>query len=223
MATLQAIIYNIANMRKSWTRSDDDKFTDRQAAFIINYYRATLIKQFKDKGKYLTGNLVQNLGRVELIKADQNEECSIVNCTLRVKNPLPKAIDTNSTNLITYVGPLNGSKSYQRTTYQRAIYDKYATYTSKQSKWFELGNYIYIINPPSNLLKYINIQGIFEDPTAANDYKVTCETGECFIGFDYEYPMSITLLDTIYKMMADVEFKIAGTTKADTKNDSVDD
>lgn len=210
-------------MRKAWTRSDNDYVTDRQYAFIINYYRATLLKQFKDKGKYLSGNLVQNLGRVTLIKADQNEECSIVNCTLRIQNPLPKAIDTNGTNLITYVGPLNGSKSYQRTTYQRAIYDKYAPYTAGESKWFELGNYIYIINPPSNLLKYINIQGIFEDPTEANDYKVACEDDPCFVGFEYEYPMSITLLDTIYKMMADAEMKFAHILPADTKNDSADD
>jgi hypothetical protein len=227
MATLQQIIYTVANMRKNWLRTDDDSMTDRQYAFIIDYYRAKLLKQQADSGKTVSSYLIQNLGKVTLVKADKNECCEVNDCILRVENPVPKTIDTNGNNLITYVGLLNGSKSFQKTTYNRVIHDANARYTSKQPKWYEQGKYIYIVNPPSNLLKYINIQGVFENPTEAYQFRtcVCLENDEvgCFNGFDYEYPMSITMLDAIYKMMADAEFKFASVLTADTTNNTKDD
>ena len=227
MATLLQIISTVADMRKAWRRSDDDSLTDRQLAFIINYYRAKLLEQEANLGRRMNSNVIQNLGKVSLIKADKNECCEIDNCILRIENPLPKALDTNRYDLVTYVGLLNGNKSFQRTDVNKVPYDKYATYTSNQPKWYQVSDYIYIVNPPTHLLKYINIKGVFEDPTAAQLYR-TCscpgnDEADCWKGFDYEYPISITMLDTIYKMMFDAEFKFGNILAQDTTNDTKDD
>ncbi len=227
MALLSQIIYNFSNLRKGGIQSQSSNLSDRQIEFIVGYYRALLIKRDKDAGKYLTGNLVQNLGKVEVQKADKNECCEIDgDCIVRTKLPVPRAIDTNTQNLITYVGLLDGSESFQRTTYQKAVYDQYAKYTGDLPKWYMNGDYIYIVNPPGKILKYINIQGIFEDPSAANEFK-TCDCAEngldCYKGQEYEYPLSTAMLDSIYKMMMASEAKFAMILPQDTTNDSKDD
>jgi hypothetical protein len=227
MALLSEIIFNIKNLRKNGRVSDDDSISDRQWAFIINYYRAKLVKQEQQKKKAISGNIVQNLGKVTLIKADKNECCEIGDCILRIENPLPTAIDTDAQPLITYVGLLNGSRSFQRTTYERAIWDAHAKYTGKEPKWYQQGNYIYIVNPPTKNLKYINVQGVFEDPTKAITYR-TCdceENGEtCFEGFDYEYPLAVDKIDTVIKMIAEAELRITLQHGGlDTSNNTSDD
>lgn len=225
MPLLSEIIFNIRNLRRAGKVSDDDSISERQWAFIINYYRARLIKQDYQKGRMMSGNIVQNLGQVTLIEADKNECCDINDCVLRIEKPLPRPVDTDQFPLITYVGLLDGSRSFQRTTYERAIYDQHAKYTGKQPKWYELGNYIYIINPPSKALQYINIQGVFEDPLEALKYR-TCDcpgNGEsCYQGEDFEYPLGIDKIDTLNKMIMEAEMKFAMILPQDKTNDTND-
>jgi hypothetical protein len=225
MATLNQIIFNLRNLRRAGRLSDDDAISDRQWAFIVNYYRARLIKQDIQKSRLISGNIVQNLGQVTLIEADKNECCDIMDCVLRIELPIPSAVDTDQYPLITYVGLLNGTKSFQRTTYERAIYDQHATYTGKQPKWYQSGRFIYIINPPSKALKYINIQGVFEDPAAAIKYR-TCDcpgnNESCYTGFDFEYPLPIDKIDTINKMIMEAEAKFANILPQDKSNDTND-
>lgn len=225
MALFSELIYNVKNLRRNGRVSDDDSFTDRQWAFIINYYRAKIVRQDIAKSRVVSGNQVQNLGKVTLIKADKNECCDIHDCVLRIEKPLPNAIDTDVHPLITYVGLLNGTKSFQRTTYERAIYDQHSKYTGKQPKYYELGNYIYILNPPTNNLKYINIQAVFEDPKAAVKYRTCdCEQNEetCYIGYDFKYPLSIDKIDTLVKMIMEAEEKFSLIQPSDKTNDTAD-
>ena len=225
MATLNQIIFNLKNLRRAGRVSDDDSISDRQWAFIVNYYRAKLVKQDAQKNRLISGNIVQNLGQVTLITADKNECCEIGDCILRIETPLPAAVDTDQYPLITYVGLLNGTKSFQRTTYERAVYDQHAKYTGKQPKWYQLGKYIYIVNPPSKALKYINIQGVFEQPEQAVKYR-TCDcpgnNETCYTGFDFEYPLPIDKLDTVYKMIMEAEAKFANILPQDKSNDTND-
>lgn len=220
--TLQEIVYRYKNIRREGLQSQSESLSDRLIVNLINSYRAVLIKRDFDKGKYVTGNLIQNLGKVELIQADKNE-CNIVSdCILRTKNPIPKAVDTNQNNLIIYVGLLDGTQGFQRTTYQKAYYDQYAKYTGDLPKWYEIGNYIYIVNSPAKILKYINIQEIAEDPQEAKSFNTCGNTADCYEGYDFEYPMSETMVDTVLKMIAE-EMKIVTNKPQDTLNNSKDD
>lgn len=228
MATFSEIIYTVKNLPRGGNGdSRSNSYTDRQLAFIINYYRALLIKQYKDKSRYISGNHVQSLGKVKLIKASKHEcclpDCEIGDNVYRTETPIPRVVDTNMWNLITYIGTIDGLNPWQRTTFNKFSFDKYSKFTGKNTKWYELNNYIYVVNPPSKALKYINIQGIFEDPTAANDYKdCGCEGEDCFKGFDFDYPMNSSEIPTIIKMITDSEYRMAGMMPRDDKNDSKD-
>lgn len=225
MATLKEIVTHVANMRKNWRRTDDDSVSDREYAFIINYYRAKLLRQDANTGRFITGNLTQDLGLVEMIQTDVHD-CGKNHCIIRTKNQVPKPIDTATVNLYTFVGPVNGEKEWQRTTFNRVKYDLRSRYTALETKWYEKGEYIYIVNPPSNALKYINIQGVFEDPIKAREAHncpgESCNCG-CFEGFNFEYPLSVTMLDTIIKMMYDAEIRFGNMIAPDTENNSKDD
>lgn len=224
---MSEIIYSLRSLpRKGDGLSDDDSYSDRQLAFLINSYRAQLIKRDRDKGKYITEYYTQDLGRVPLIKADAHECCDWepFECVLRIENPLPKVVDSNTDPLFVYVGTVDG-KGFQRTNYNKAQFGSYAKYTGRMTKWYQSGDYIYIINPPTKALKYINIQAVFENPTEANEYKTCkCNDGndDCFVGFNYEYPMSLTDVQDIIKMDADVRLRIANVLPKDELNDSKD-
>jgi hypothetical protein len=214
MATLSEIIYNVKNLRAKGRQSDDTEISDRQYAFIINYYRALLLKREFARTKDV-GNAYQTLGDVKLIKADKNECCDINDCIYRTEKQLPEALITS------YVGLTNLNKPFQKTTAERVIWDLQSPLTKHLPKWYETNNYIYIVNPPTDSLEIITVRGIFEDPVAANDFKTCgCIGDDCFQGYDFDYPMSVTFLDSIYKMMADAEFKINGMFPKDTTNDT---
>ncbi len=228
MSTFAEVIYTVKNIpRMGNGDSRSNSYTDRQLAFIINYYRALLIKQYKDKGRSISGNYVQTLGKVEVQKASKHECCDIDtdigDCIYRIVNPLPRAVDTNTWNLITYVGTVDGLNSWQRTTFNKVQFDKYAKYTGKRIKWYELNNYIYIVANGIKNLKYINIQGVFEDPLAANDYRdCGCDGEDCFKGYEFDYPMNSSDIPTIIKMIGATEYSMSNLLPRDDKNDSRD-
>lgn len=221
MATLREIVKNIRRTVEKGDSSDDFRYTDRQLAFQVNYYRAKLLRQQiqKHKANY---RAVQNLGRVTLVTADKNECCDIDACVLRTELPVPTFL-TAPDEVVTYVGEIDGSNPYQKTSPQRLLWDGFAQYTKSLPKWYILNNYIYIINPTTTRLKYINIQGIFEDPIKAEQFR-TCNcpgnNEDCSDGFDNEYPLDTSLIDMLNKLILQTEFQIYATTIEDTENET---
>lgn len=221
---LSEIIYNIDNLIAGGVRSDDENISDRQMAFIINYYRAKLIKQDQDRERLLNTMYVQNLGTVDLIQADKNECCDIDACILRTSLKIPKPLETYSKLNLTFVGTLNG-RQFNRYTHNSLQWKHAAKYTAKEPAWYYQNGYIYIVDPPTEMTSVINIQGIFENPIAAQSF-VTCgceddveNCNETFSDFEFEYPLPQHHVDTIVKMFADNELRMFMTLPADVQND----
>lgn len=225
MATLNQIIYNISNLKAKGNISDDSSISPRQWAFIIAYYRNVLIRQSLQKGYKISDNILQDLGKVKVKKVTGEECCDIKGCHIyKVESPLPKAIDLNGVQQITYLGTEKG-RAFQKTTYSAVKYDSVAKYTGKMDKWFQIGEDTYISSPSATLGKYVNVKGVFEDPKIANEYK-TCDCDndlECHKGYDFEYPMSTHLIDAMNKLIMDAELRLFMTQQADKTNNSTDD
>lgn len=223
--TLNEIIYNIKNLLARGVQSDNEKLRDSQIAFIVNYYRAKLIKQ--DVSKYdVASETIQDLGKVELIQADPHECCEIdLECTLRTKLKVPSTLEIRSNGHgLTFVGTYGG-KPFQETTYNRKRWDSFSKYTGKQPKWYFKNNYVYIVNPPG-MLDYINIIGIFEDPKEAEQFRTCdCPANEevCNLGYDFVYPLKAHHVDTILKLMASTELKLSTILQMDEDNNGKDD
>jgi hypothetical protein len=213
------IIYNIKNLRAGGLQSTGEDLSDAQYAFIIDYYRAKLIKQDIDRGKQSRSQDVQSLGKVTLLKST-DDCCEIGECTLRTVLTIPSFLEFNSTALITFVGTIDG-QPFQFSKENRLLWDQFAKYTGKLTKWSINNDYIYITNPPTTLLKYITIRGVFEHPKLANEFK-TCDCEDeltCNRGYDFEYPLSLDRVDLIVKLIAETEFRILQTIAQDDLND----
>jgi hypothetical protein len=217
------IIYNIKNLMAGGIESDDQDFSNNQLAFIVNYYRARLLKQDQEKGRTSNSLYVQNLGRVPIVQADKNECCDSETCILRTSVKIPVPIETFKGINLTFVGTMNG-RPYQKTFHNSVTWKKGAKWTKNDPQWYYQNGYIYIIDSSSVMLSHINVQGIFEDPQEAEKYKTCdCDNGlDCQDSLDFEYPLPMHYVDTVVKLVAESELKILYSILPDSLNDSVD-
>jgi len=218
---LSEIIYNVKNLISGGVTSDDLNIRDSQFSFIINYYRSKLLKQDSERGRLNLDLYKQNLGKVEVIMADKNECCDIDACIIRTKHKIPTPSETGSGLNITFVGLLGGNP-FQKQMHNSVMWGNHSKYTKNITKWYYRSGYLYIVNPPTNELKWINIEGVFEKPEEAVKFR-TCDcpdnNEDCFDSLDIKYPLPEYHVDTIVKMIADTELKIlTGLGKDDTNN-----
>lgn len=224
------IIYNIRNLIAGGITSDDTKLSNEQWSFIIDYYRAKLFKQEVDRGKTIITLYDQPLGLVDLIQTDRNECCLLPfkgSCILRTRLKIPTPLQTGNDLNITHVGLVNGTPIMHDkiNAIQWSLSNKY---TGKEPKWYYYNGYIYLVNPPSDMIDTIVIRGVFQDPSDAVKFK-TCDCTsnglDCsaFSPFNIEYPMPMAMVDTIVKLIVQTEVNILKSMSNELTNDSRDD
>jgi hypothetical protein len=219
--TLKEIVFDIRNAARAGGIVDDERISERQVAFWVNHYRALLIRRDLDKGKTISDNISQDLGCLSLIVADKAECCDLTSdCEiLRTEVTLPTPIELSRMDAITYVGNIDRTKGYELTSPVMSHWDKYSRYTSKVAKAYYLNGYIYITN--ETFLKWINVQGIFQDPTEAGRFN-TCDGEPCYTASS-DYPVSSYMVPTIKQMIFQQELKLSLNTTPDVTNNAEGD
>ena len=214
------IVYNVKNLVAGGIQSDDQDLSNKQLLFIVDYYRAKLLRQDQDRGRFNSDLWTQNLGKVSLIKADKNECCNIDSCVLRTSLKVPSPLETHQRINITFVGTVGGLP-FQRFALNAINWKPFDKWTGKEPAWYYQNGYIYIVNPPTDMLSYINIQGIFERPDEAVRFR-TCDCNlneeKCFETLDFEYPFPQHYVDTLVKLIYQTELKLLLTLAPDTDN-----
>jgi hypothetical protein len=228
MATFNELIYLLKDIpRQGDGESRSNNYTDRELAFIINYYRAKIIAQQLSKNKEVDSAYLQTLGKIELVKSSKNEcclpDCDINDIIVRTSERLPSFISSKGNSVIPYIGTIDGSYKFTKTSFNKTEFDKYSIFTSKRTKYYEIENYIYITNPPTSSFKYLLVQGVFEAPEAANEFHTCgCTTATCEEGYNFNYPIKVSDIDTLLKMVIESEYRFANILPKDTLNDSRD-
>lgn len=225
MATYKQIIYNLKNLYRGGQTSDDETVSNRQLAFIFNYYRAKLIREDLSKGRTIDRSIIQDLGCVPVECVDAAECCDLVDSgstIIRTVEPIPEFVELYDKDLLTFVGLVDKSKSFQITSEAQVRWGKYNKYTGKSTKAFmrDNGNYLYIANAPKGI-ELINIQGVFENPEEASKFN-HCDGTPCF-SQDEEYPVSAHMLPIINEMIMSKELKGLITTPTDETNNTTED
>lgn len=217
------IIYNIKNLIAGGVQSDDTNLSNRQLMFIIDYYRAKLLKQDQQKGRFTQSLYIQNLGCVPLELSDKNDNCAIDDCILQTKNKLPTPLETTHGVNITFVGTSNGTP-FQMKPHNAMFWKRAAKWTGKETSWYYQAGRIKLVDPPTMMFSDMNVQGIFERPLEAVEFR-SCDCPdnglECFSGFDFEYPIPLHHVDIIVKLVAETELRILSSIPVDNANNSV--
>lgn len=219
MASLNQIEKNIRNIIRAGRLSDDEQISGREMKFKINIMRAMLIKREVDKKKTLDVETIQDLQCVPVELTDKAECCEIeIDCViLRTKNKIPKLLDANFHNMLTYAGTIDGNQQFQQSTYETIVWSQYEKWTSKLPRYFEKNQRLYIIN--KDFVDNIRIRGVFEDPGLVAKYK-TCDGDPCYTDDD-EYPISAWMIPIINDLILEKDLRIEAYAPTDRSNDSI--
>lgn len=188
--TLQKIIDDIRAIASSGSNPNEFKIPDEEIAYWVTQVRATLIAQSLAKKDDLNDTWLQTISCMKLEQADESECClAPSNCyVLKTVDKLPNTIDTWKANWIVSVITPYGNLISKSNRFANK-YQKYNKYTGNKRYYYLKNNYIYIVN--DQLLDYINVTALFEDPTELNNF-VTCSNESCF-DYESDYPISANM------------------------------
>lgn len=226
-ATKEQIRFSILDTVKP-NNISGEPITDELIDFHIKNIRAQLIKQDINKGAYIDSAIVQSLGCVPFVQADESECCAYpTGCTiLRTNVPIPTAIQVNGRNLITRVGPVSLSeKPWQQVEFERVPFEGTNRFTKHLIKWFIPNNsqYVYLlINNQDYLTMGIevgSIQGVWDDPDQLVNF-TNCATGEACFSDSSPYPIKDWMIPALQEMIIKKFVLLEANQPIDKTNDS---
>jgi len=222
MATLNEITYDVLNTLRGGQVSDDELISLRQIQYWVHTIRAKLIREDIDKRRSMSDNVRQNLGCVPVEYVDLSLCCGITTGCKGLRTVvIPKTVESRHKDMITRVGPVQlGAKPYTLIPYERAAWVRYNTSSSVTPKAFLFDQRIHLIMPPDNevIVKYINVQGVFEDPTDVKQFS-TCEGQPCYSDDD-EYPISAWMLPALKQLVLELHARVAMAPPTDSTGDA---
>lgn len=198
------IVYSIKNLKAGGTQNQNESISDLQYLAILDYYRAKLIRQQVSAGYRLNERLIQDLGELHL-EFDKG--------SIYVTKEIPNPIEAGSI-LITDVRD-NYDIPYQKSTLSSVQWTTHSKFTKDTPKWFPVGRKIGVVNHASD--NKLRVAGVFESPLEVLKF---LELDNELDPLDFEYPLSNTMVDTIYKMIVEAEVTLLMNSHNDRLNDS---
>lgn len=225
MEKLSTLVYNLRGLLDGKVGSDDTELSQRTIKLWIRTQRSLLIRNELNKNRTIDPEIIQDLGCIELEVADRAECCELTaDCSiLRTKVELPSPIEMHHKIAITRVGPIDkGAKPFSLVPYQQSTYSGNGRFTKNEWFAYYLNKRIYIKTRQNSLLtqglKYINVQGVFEDPEQASKF-TTCGGTPCYTS-ETPYPIKGWMIDYLNTQIVNANIKLLMTVPSDKANDA---
>jgi len=192
--TINEIASDVRNMATSGDLSYAFRIEDEQIYFWINETRSMLISQALSKRQNISDVWIQAIKCLKMIQVDATECClDPSTCVVyRSEEQLPITIETHIDNSIIRVVFPSGEVISKSNAFETK-YLKYNKYTSNKAQWFIQNGYLYITNV--DILEYVTVYGLFEDPSALSEF-TDCGGDACF-DIDGPYPVSMKMANEI--------------------------
>jgi hypothetical protein len=164
----------------------------RELGVMVDYWRSTIMRQ-KLRERPQDRSFFKDGFVLELEKALVTECAEIgLDCTiLRTVKTIPRPVRSNNI-VFDYIGTddfINPWGVIQTWYYK---FKKSSKFTGANTVWMYKNNRIYVLNA-GPLLKYIGVEGVFEDPRSVEEVKLCSETGGCASDdIDFNTPGDIT-------------------------------
>lgn len=216
---LFVIIRDIIRISRGSIETQSETISDRQVEHWINQYRAQLIKQDIDKGRYPNPSYIQELYGtnglgIKLVPVDITESTKTIGrYVLRSTVKIPKLVDFNYKSGITYIGTLDG-REIQLVPQGRTMWQQYKKYTANTPIAYLKNQYLYVEN--GDILEYIKVRGVFEVPVEAEVYN----TGDAYDTHNFKYPIPYNMLGPLKELILKRELGVMLTETSDTTNNA---
>lgn len=207
--TLSNLIDNILQIARNNNVAESEHLSRHQIALWIHYYRAFMIKQWIDRERLLDDIDEMFIQTIEPIHLDK-VETSPGKIVYVGDRELPKLIKFNKRVGVVAVRDMYGNL-IQLGSYTKAKLQKYRKATCADYIAWVKGNKIYV-EGDSNLLEWISVDVIAEDPT---------DLGDCWDPDD-EYPIPGAMIPTIVQLIMERELNVMVRMPSDTTNNSED-
>lgn len=207
--SLNNLIDNILQIARNNNVAESEHLSRHQIALWIHYYRAFMIKQWIDKERLLDDIDEMFIQTIEPIHLDK-VETSPGKIVYVGDRELPKLIKFNKRVGVVAVRDMHGNL-IQLGSYTKAKLQKYRKATCADYIAWVKGNKIYV-EGDSNLLEWISVDVIAEDPT---------DLGDCWDPDD-EYPIPGAMIPTIVQLIMERELNVMVRMPSDTTNNSED-
>lgn len=223
--TLNHYAYNIRNIgRAGQGNSDDDSLNIRQVKFWVNAWRAVGVLQRTEYGKSIDPQLIQDLGCVPLEEVDMSDPncpvCPEWGCKIK-KITLPKIVDFPYNRGIVFVGKLDKRTPFIIDSADTSIFKEATQFGNLTSRVYMVGNTMYLkLTNKDKGLKYINVRGVFEDPSSVSKYSTPGCDPVCHDDSVDEYPMPLSMYDFVTKNILMTELNMTLKTEEDLLNNA---
>lgn len=207
--SLNNLIDNVLQIARNNNVAESEHLSRHQIALWIHYYRAFMIKQWIDKERLLDDIDEMFIQTIEPIHLDK-VETSPGKIVYVGDRELPKLIKFNKRVGVVAVRDMHGNL-IQLGSYTKAKLQKYRKATCADYIAWVKGNKIYV-EGDSNLLEWISVDVIAEDPT---------DLGDCWDPDD-EYPIPGAMIPTIVQLIMERELNVMVRMPSDTTNNSED-
>lgn len=198
MASLRDLVFEIFELFKGQI-TDDEVLDPRFISRNIHTQRALYLRNEFNKNRTIDSRVIQDLGCVELETIDQSECAELcssleIGCSIkRTKLTIPQTIERHNDTTIIRVAPVGRMNiSFSFVPYQRAIFSGYGRFNKNRIFGFLWNEHVYIISNNNSTafrgLKYINVQGVFEDPSLVSSF-TTCTGTSCYSD-ENDYPLN---------------------------------
>lgn len=218
MTSLKKYVYDIRNIARAGGITDDERIAYRQVAEWIRQYRSLWLVQDQAKNRTISDNVSQDLGCVEMERVDKAECCTAEEGCMILKSVLaiPTPIDYQQWDGLTYVGDISKQHGFEPSVAVRAYWDQFNKYTAKVPKYYYHQGHIYIT--VKQFIKYLNVKGVFEDPTDAARF-ATCDGDPCYTD-DMSYPITGKMFAFIKEQIMRKELGMSLQTITDLDNNA---
>jgi len=218
MATLNELSYNVLNIARGGLSSDDDRLNIRQIKFWIGYYRAYAIKESLKKGTGVDSQLVQDLGVLTLESVDKADHPKVLwGCEVK-RVRVPKLVDLPNDSGLVFIGLVDKQTPIILSPPNVVHFKAHQRFTGNMRRAYLIGGYLYVTDPFNEDICYVNVRGIFDNPSDAGyqgaDGDYTC------IDDDDEYPMPESYVPLIVNYIMQKELNMTIKTTNDENNDS---
>lgn len=205
--SLNSIIDDILLEVRNSNIAESEHLSRIQIEQWIHAYRAKLIKEDLDKGRDVNPSYVQVFGPIHISKVEESpghyEYVSDIT--------IPNVLDLHFGTGISVIKDLQDNL-IQIGNETKAKLQKYRKYTCNDYIAYIKNKHVYLTGP--GYLEWIQIEGIFEDPTSI---------GDCFDADNSVYPIPANMIPVVKQLIFANELNVMMQVNTDTTNNSSDD